>query len=773
MKAKKLILFFVTFLVTGQIFYLPAQSISGQVMDKNSSEPLPYANVALFSYPDSVYITGTITKDNGGFALAVPKNNYLLQVSFLGYETYIKKITASELGVIYLSSKEAGLSEVVVKGKAKTFYMENGGISADIQNSRLKEMGNLSEILGQMPFVLKQDNSYTVLGKGSPVFYINNRLVRDNNELQRISSKDIKKVTVITDPGVEYDSSVGSVIKIETVKPVGEGLGITLYTYNRYNRKYSNWDRLSLNYRKSKLDIFADVEYLNMSFPKDRNIINTINTAEGITTIKWYSRQNDMLGFFTPRLGFNYQFNENTSIGARYEFVNTFNSDGDGDNFIEVFKNNIPDEKLTSRYDIETKDNRQHYLNAYLNGKLGNHTTAKVDFDIVHNKGGRNSNTFNIREDNTHEDVISFEKTNSELYAGKLTLNSSVWKGNLVYGAEVSYTLSKQDFTVRENSGIPGILPNNNEAKQNMFAGFISYGRNFGKLYADLGFRYESVNYKYYQDKKHIDEQSKKLNKIYPTFRLSYRDDDIQMQLAYRHSVNRPSYNSLRGTIFYQAPYSYAGGNPSLQPTYQNSLTYSLMWKNLTFITTYGHYKDLIVELPERYQENSILFRPVNINKNQLTLGVNYGYTLRAWRPNLELSMEKNFVKYGIPARKYNKPIYSLNFRNNIQVNGWQMGMDIWARSKGNRDIEYTMFTWNTGVYVNKAFFGEALLINIRVNDIFNTSNDDWRYNFNDLSSRYDCTMYRRNAMVQVTYRFNVGKNRYKGSRATDEKDRL
>lgn len=63
------------------------------------------------------------------------------------------------------------------------------------------------------------------MGKGTPLIYINNRLVRNDNELERLSSTHIKKVTVITNPGPEYDASVSAVVLIEAIRPPGEGIG--------------------------------------------------------------------------------------------------------------------------------------------------------------------------------------------------------------------------------------------------------------------------------------------------------------------------------------------------------------------------------------------------------------------------------------------------------------------------------------------------------------------------------------------------------------------
>lgn len=55
---------------------LSAQTVSGRLMDENS-QPLPCANVVLLSLPDSVFVSGTISGEDGSFKLeATSKNKF-------------------------------------------------------------------------------------------------------------------------------------------------------------------------------------------------------------------------------------------------------------------------------------------------------------------------------------------------------------------------------------------------------------------------------------------------------------------------------------------------------------------------------------------------------------------------------------------------------------------------------------------------------------------------------------------------------------------------
>ena len=55
---------------------LSAQTVSGKVIDENS-QPLPYANVVLLSLPDSAFVSGTISGEDGSFTLEATSENLI------------------------------------------------------------------------------------------------------------------------------------------------------------------------------------------------------------------------------------------------------------------------------------------------------------------------------------------------------------------------------------------------------------------------------------------------------------------------------------------------------------------------------------------------------------------------------------------------------------------------------------------------------------------------------------------------------------------------
>ena len=67
--------------------------ITGQIYDKETKEIISDANCILIHLPDST-ISGTTSDNKGHFTFNYIKDgNYILKISYIGYETTLQKIT--------------------------------------------------------------------------------------------------------------------------------------------------------------------------------------------------------------------------------------------------------------------------------------------------------------------------------------------------------------------------------------------------------------------------------------------------------------------------------------------------------------------------------------------------------------------------------------------------------------------------------------------------------------------------------------------------------
>ena len=110
------------------------------------------------------------------------------------------------------------LDEVTVTAQRPHQHLTKGGIITTVNGSVLSLLGNAMDVIGQLPGVMREDDKFTVFGKGTPIIYVNGRKLTDNNELYRMSSKDIASVEVISNPGAKYGAEVRSVLLVRTIK---------------------------------------------------------------------------------------------------------------------------------------------------------------------------------------------------------------------------------------------------------------------------------------------------------------------------------------------------------------------------------------------------------------------------------------------------------------------------------------------------------------------------------------------------------------------------
>lgn len=154
-----------------------AQSISGCVIDEQA-QPMPFANVVLVNRADSAFIAGTVTKDDGTFSISTDIQDGLLKVTSVGYTTKYLDARTGNVGDIQMQPDTKELSEVVVKGERPQYKMTTGGMTVDIQNSLLKDVGTADDVLSMLPQVQGGDGNFTVFAKGTPEIYINNKKYR-------------------------------------------------------------------------------------------------------------------------------------------------------------------------------------------------------------------------------------------------------------------------------------------------------------------------------------------------------------------------------------------------------------------------------------------------------------------------------------------------------------------------------------------------------------------------------------------------------------------
>lgn len=244
--------------------HLAAQSISGQVVDKDAN-PIVGVNCVLLNLPDSTQITGTTTNVDGVFELKASKDKeYILHISFIGFETYTSNITLNEsmdMGKITLSEKAHTLDDVVITAQMvdrfsdrKEYKLTN--VDKEQYSSALSALEFLPKIQ-----VIDQSVSY-VDGKGVKILI--NGVPSTATDLSIISPSNIAKIDYYTQPPVQYSNmGLGAVINVVTKTNENGGI-IGLNTQNAVTTGFgNNTVNFKYNFGNSQVGVTYNINYRN------------------------------------------------------------------------------------------------------------------------------------------------------------------------------------------------------------------------------------------------------------------------------------------------------------------------------------------------------------------------------------------------------------------------------------------------------------------------------------------------------------------------------
>lgn len=745
-----------------------AQTITGKLTDE-ANVPLEYANIVLLNPGDSTFIQGTVTDTNGDFILDKTNGkSYILKASSVGYEPVYKNCQSGNIGTLILKPNAVTLQETIITARRPTYKMKGNALVTHVSNSLLSTVGTANDVLAHIPFVQDGNDGFTVFGKGTPLIYLNGRQLRDLGELERISSKDIESVEVITNPGAEYDVTVKSVIKIKTVKPKGEGFGTNVYAGIIQDHNFNHFEQLNMNYRHGGLDLFANIYYShtgNYQEQKDKHRVE----ADTLWKHRSEIEMNAMNRYINTEGGFNYMVNSNHSLGARYTFNRSPKSNLKMTSDYEITADGSFYDKQHYNYDWNNND-FSHRINAYYLGNLGK---LGIDFNADYYSGETRQYQYVTETSEEYEDriVTTSNLNDNRLYAAKLVLTHPIGKGELKAGAEYSHTRRLSRYENPQN-----YLPEtDNEIKEDKLAGFAEFAIALGKLQASAGLRYEHVTSEYSDKGKRIEEQSRNYDNLYPNISFALPVGETQLSLSYTAKTRRPSYNELSSNLQYDDRFTYEGGNPNLKPENIHDLTFMGSCRWIQLFVSYRQLRDAIQFVAESYDKNPAitLFTRKNFHKIEY---LNAGWVLSPkfglWEPSLNLQMQQQFFKNMTMGKmkQFNRPVFSCRLDNHFRFGKTFTGnLTLFYSSKGNESILLVKPDQGVNIGLNKTFLNDRLSVNLRANDVFASRRSSYiiygdhvefdKWNYSDT----------RNIRLTVSYKFNSTRSKYRGTGAANE----
>ncbi len=752
------------------------QDVGGRVIDAKG-EPLPFVSVALLT-ADSTYIQGATSDVNGCFQIKTTETCCILRFSYIGYKTQYVDVNGSEIGAVQMEPDQTMLSEITVKGQMPKTKLTGNSMLTTIQGTVLGLSGTAMEMLAKVPGMMMKGDDLEVLGKGTPIFYINGRKMKDKDELKRLRSEEIHSVEVITNPGAEYDATVPAVVRIKTVRREGAGFGFDLMAANNQDLAFGFSDpstTLNLRYRHNNLDLFGMVNYWSWDSPNDLRITQStfLKADEGIRNILQDSHaRNDWHGEgLNYNLGFNWQINDKHSLGARVERHNQFNTYNDM--WVDTENN------LTGR-DLSHQDGHTHYpynwqSNAYYNGQVGKlNIDLNVDF-LTDKENDDDQIDVYLPETQTMQQN---SHTWSRLWATKLVLSYPVWKGQLQAGTEMSF-VKRQSSSSITNYPLPST---DTDVKENNVAAFVAYNANLEKYgTVSAGLRYEHVGFDYIDNLDAENNMTRYQDEFFPSVTWSKQFGPIQTSLSYTMKTVRPRYSSLNDHIYYLNSFTLQQGNSKLKNATMQEVSINARWKWINLFAAYERRDNTITQVPMVYNNEGImLLKQANLSNpvRNLAIFLSANPTWGVYSPSWTIGGQKfwNTMTFDDPRSAtgktdviFTKPIFFFDLNNTFCFkHSWQLEANANIQTKGDvLNFRILSPSYNVSFVVQKCWLkNDALCLRASISDVFQRSVQDMAHDCGFFYTVQKTRSRSHRLDISIRYTFNAQKSKYKGTGA-------
>ena len=763
------------------------QDVGGRVIDQNG-EPLPFVSVTLLS-ADSTYIQGATSDENGAFMIQTTDACCILRLSFIGYRTQYVDVKGTDVGTIQMDEDQPMLSEIIVKGQLPKTKLTGNSMVTTIQGTILSQSGTAKEMLAKVPGMTLKGDELEVLGKGTPIFYINGRKMHDKEELKRLRSEEIASVEVITNPGAQYDATISSVVRIKTIRREGDGFGFDLSTGINQDLRFGESDpnaQLNLRYRHNNLDLFGMINYWKWDqttlfydeqsnyLPTDKGVLNIVQNS--------HSRNHFKNNGIDYNLGFNWQIAENHSVGARIQRNDRFNATTDLMVETDVEHRFLDTQERQKEHNSSIQDEHRHTYynwegNAYYNGqvdKLG----IDLNVDFLTDKTVVNNH---INELVNHTDHHAMEQDNStftRLWASKLVLTYPVWKGQLEAGTELSFVTRNNNSCIT-NYPLPA---SDSKVKENNIAAFVAYNFNLEKVgNFSAGLRYEHVGFDYTDHLDAKNNMNRYQDEFFPSLSWARKFGPVQTSVAYSFKTIRPDYNSLSDRITYINSYTLLQGDPTLKNATMQEVSLNARYKWLNLFVAYERRDNTLTQLPYAYgNEGMIIIKRVNLTDpvRNLAVFLSANPTFGIWNPNWTIGGQKfwNTMEFDDPRsatgqvkETYSKPIFFIDLNNAFRLpHRWQLEANMNIMTKGDV-INFRMqsASYNLGFVVQKCWLkNDALCLRASISDVLQRSSQTIHMDCGGYQNTEDAVRSNHRLNISLRYTFNASKSKYKGTGA-------
>ena len=556
-----------------------AQNIKGYVVLSADKSPAQFAGVGLLHMPDSAIVTGVITLSDGGYLFEkVKPGDYLVKISYVGYEPAIRSVTLKQgqaeavADSIFLTETTASLGEITVVGeRLKGKEMVDRTIYA-IPPVIAKASTTGYDLLKKIPQVnVDFQNNITLNGSSNFIIQVDGRQ-RDREYLAKLSPSDIQSIEIISNPSGKYEGNIDGVINIILKKEARYGMSgnasVTAKPFNRLTSSASG----SLDYSAGKITFyvtgFSFIQNLNIHSWNNSHFLGNDSTSNSAGGGKIRVTNSSLNG------GFDYYMNDKNSLSFNASYkpitqtINILSTALLAKSDVPLStQNTTTDENLKSNESTVSLFYRRAFSKAvqeftaetyyywFRSDEINNFSNERFAYntDILQSSYNRYENNLNKR------DYLS-TKLN---YVQPVGMNARLEFGYQLYYQKLGY-----DFNI--NKELTSNLFEYNEFRNSAYAG-VTY--NLKKIGMQALVRVENSQIK-------ADSVTDpNYTCVLPSVNLQYKfSASHNLKLTYNRRINRPGIYDMNPYYRIDQSYNISQGNPDLKPDYRDRLQLTYTW---------------------------------------------------------------------------------------------------------------------------------------------------------------------------------------------------
>jgi hypothetical protein len=660
-------------------------SVTGTVTDTVRS-PLPSSTVMLLNPKDSTLVNFGVADSKGFFEIkGVNQGDYLLKITFVGYASFERKISASgnspivNIGFITMQPQNLQLSEVVIRGEKAPVTVKRDTIEFNASSFKTKANANVEDLLKKMPG-MEVDTDGTVRAQGQEVqkvmvdgrefFGRDPKLATRNlpadavDKVQVFDKKSDQAIFTGIDDGIK-EKTINLELKEDKRNGAFGNVMAGYGTNDRFQGKASI-NRFGKGQQLSFLGMgnnineqgFSFGDFMNFTGGSQQmmgggggrvNIQIDDNNNNGVP-LNFGGRQNGIITNYAGGVNFNRDLSKKTQLTSNY-FYNRI------DQNISQLTNRINYLPQDSTYffnqdsrQVNTNDN--HRANLMIDHKIDSANSIKFTNNFTYSNSNQQSQTLSktTTTDNTLQNLSNRINTNNQLSAN---LNSSLLyrhrfakKGRSFstnFSAILSQTDSKGDLQSTNdffgnNPGRQDILQRNTQTNNNQ-----TYGATFTYTEPLGGRKYLEASYAFRTNRNEVNREVFDENGGNSTINTNlsnkYNSNYLYSRPGISFRMNRQKYSVTTG-VSYQN--THLNGdlilrNVKINRTFENILPVA------RFNYDFSNFKHLRFDYETSMQEPTIQqLQPVVDNSDPLNLTVGNPEL----RPAYEHNISANYTTF-------------------------------------------------------------------------------------------------------------------------------